>query len=234
MKKLIVSPSRMGIVISENIKPSYNLIPEWYKKSKTRFDSDSLLSLKDLQPKITYKACIPFQDALTSGYTFILPADIEVIKENGITNFAWRFDGTDLITKHPDEQWKNMLPCPDEYIKTAFKFSTAINLKAPSGYSALIVQPLNRTDLPFTILSAIVDIDRFNAPINFPFFIKEDFSGVIPKGTPIAQIIPFKRESWEIINEQYDQEKSLKFQTTILSKIINSYREQFWSKKSYK
>jgi hypothetical protein len=30
-----------------------------------------------------------------------------------------------------------------------------------------------------------------------PFFITKDFVGLIPKGTPFAQIVPFKRESWE-------------------------------------
>jgi hypothetical protein len=234
MKKLIVSASKMGVIIAESIKPSYNLIPDWYKKSKVKIESNTLLSLVDGQPRITYKSCIPFQDALTSGYMFILPADIEVIKENGITHFAWRSDGTDLVTTHGDNQWKNMLPCPDGYIEKAFKFTNLINLKAPRGYSALIIQPLNRTDLPFQILSGIVDIDTFNAPINFPFVIRENFSGVIPKGTPIAQIILFKREPWEMVPQEYSEEDNLKFQTRITSKIINSYREQFWSKKSYK
>jgi hypothetical protein len=234
MKKLIVSPSKLGVIILENIRPSYSLMPDWYKKSKVKINSKSMLSLKNSQPLITYKSCIPFQDALGSGYMFILPADIEVIKENNNTHFAWRFDGTELVTKHTDEQWKDMLPCPDEYLKKSFKFTNVINLKAPLGYSALITQPLNRMDLPFQILSAIVDIDKFNAPINFPFFLKENFSGIITKGTPIAQIILFKRESWEMVTENYNEEKTLQFQTKILSKIINSYREQFWSKKSYK
>ena len=28
--------------------------------------------------------------------------------------------------------------------------------------------------------------------------LKEEFTGIIPKGTPLAQIIPFKRESWSM------------------------------------
>ena len=31
---------------------------------------------------------------------------------------------------------------------------------------------------------------------NVPFFIKSGFEGVIPAGTPIAQLIPIKREKW--------------------------------------
>lgn len=234
MKKLIVRAGNLGVDLSEHFKPSYNLIPDWYKKSKVKLESNGLLSLKDLQPKITYKSCMPLQDAMTAGYCFILPADIEVIKDNGITHFVWRQGQQELVTKHPDEQWKDMLPCPDGYIKKAFKFSNVVELEAPKGYSALILPPLNRADLPFQVLSGIVDIDKFNAKINFPFFIKEDFIGIIEKGTPIAQIIPFKRENWEMEEQEYNQQKSFIAESKIFSKIINSYREQFWSKKTYR
>jgi len=30
-----------------------------------------------------------------------------------------------------------------------------------------------------------------------PFFIVKGFTGVLPAGTPYAQILPFKRENWE-------------------------------------
>ena len=34
--------------------------------------------------------------------------------------------------------------------------------------------------------------------LNFhlPMWLKKDFIGIIKKGTPIAQIIPFKRDNW--------------------------------------
>jgi hypothetical protein len=46
-------------------------------------------------------------------------------------------------------------------------------------------------------LPAIVDTDKHPIMVNFPFFLKENFSGVIPYGTPIVQVIPFKRENWK-------------------------------------
>jgi hypothetical protein len=30
-----------------------------------------------------------------------------------------------------------------------------------------------------------------------PFFVVKGFTGVLPAGTPYAQMLPFKRENWE-------------------------------------
>lgn len=66
-------------------------------------------------------------------------------------------------------------------------------IKTPPGYSCLIVAPLHRPDIPVQVLPAIVDTDTYFNEINFPFFIKSNFEGKVPINTPIAQIIPFKR-----------------------------------------
>ena len=47
----------------------------------------------------------------------------------------------------------------------------------------------------FTIMDGIVDTDSYNALVNFPFFLNDwSYEGLIPAGTPMAQVIPFKRE----------------------------------------
>jgi len=52
--------------------------------------------------------------------------------------------------------------------------------------------------LPFTTLTGLVDSDTFhNTPPNFPARWHDlSFNGLLPKGTPIAQCLPVKRESW--------------------------------------
>jgi hypothetical protein len=69
---------------------------------------------------------------------------------------------------------------------------------------------------------------------NIPFFIKEGFSGVIPKGTPIAQVIPFKRESWTSKCLASDRKAYSLFMT-----LRDTYLDGFYSRfmrqpKSYK
>jgi hypothetical protein len=73
-------------------------------------------------------------------------------------------------------------------------------------------------------------------PVNFPFVLNDvKWEGIIPAGTPMAQAIPFKRESWKYkigsdkqIMEQYKIEKRLK------TLFFNSYKKQFWSTKHYR
>ena len=59
----------------------------------------------------------------------------------------------------------------------------------------LFTHPLNRFDLPFTTLSGMVDCDLYrDSWIHFPAHWHDmNFSGVLPKGTPIVQCLPVKR-----------------------------------------
>jgi hypothetical protein len=84
---------------------------------------------------------------------------------------------------------------PDRFL---IKFHNFWTIQAPEGYSLLFTHPANRFDLPFTTLTGLVDCDRYHdVPINFPaHWHNQDFSGVLPKGTPVAQCIPVKRKSW--------------------------------------
>jgi hypothetical protein len=85
-------------------------------------------------------------------------------------------------------------------------------------------------------LPGIVDTDKYTAPVNFPFVINDiNFEGIIPKGTPIAQVIPFKRDPWEIkiggfeeMQEQSDVSNILK------TKFFDRYKNAFRSSKEYK
>jgi len=109
------------------------------------------------------------------------------------------------------------------------------SIKTKLGYSTLFVQPFHRESV-FTILPGIVDTDTYIAPINFPMVINDPkFEGLIPKGTPIVQIIPFKRDSFKmkignkkVFNEQLNVARKLQ------SKFFDKYKIMFWSRKKYK
>jgi hypothetical protein len=75
-----------------------------------------------------------------------------------------------------------------------------------------------------------------SAPTNFPFTLNDvSWEGLIPAGTPVAQVIPIKRESWimEFGNEN-DKEKHFKDKELIDSVFMNGYKKMFWKKKEYK
>jgi len=99
----------------------------------------------------------------------------------------------------------------------------------------LFTHPLNRYDLPFYCSSAIVDTDIWGLPTFIPFFLKRGFSGIIPKGTPLFQMIPIKRDDWEldidISEEKYweNKEREEKRRTHITA----HYKKTTWQKKNY-
>ena len=180
--------------------------------------------------KSTIKRCMPVFDAINAGYIIASSADVYVSIKDGIQNFEWSALG--LIDFHPVEQ------APTHPAKNEHAYPKWINhwaVRTPKGYSAMFVQPMHRESV-FTILPGIVDTDEYYAPVNFPMVINDpDFEGLIHKGTPIAQVIPFKREDW---NMQFGGEKEVKEQekkiTQLSTKFFDRYKTMFRSEKQYK
>lgn len=170
-----------------------DLLPAWYKK-QPKFTTGKLEIGDNGNPNHTIKACMPVFDMMSAGYTITLPADI-YIEENG--RVKWSTDLLASIESHDKVQFSEF-DVPDGYIKdVAFKFIQPWIVKTPPGYSTMFIHPTYRPDLPFYTFPAIVDTDKHPIMVNFPFLLKEGFVGLIPYGTPIAQLIPFKRDDWK-------------------------------------
>jgi hypothetical protein len=189
---------------------------------------------KQLIPNVgssaTIKRCMPVFDAITAGYIITSPTDIYVNLKDGIQYFQW--PSMKLINFHSVEQAaEHPMVKPHAYPKWMNPWA----IKTPKGYSTLFIQPMHRESV-FTILPGIVDTDIYSAPVNFPMVINDpNFEGLIPKGTPIAQVIPFKREIWQM---DIGSEKEIKEHTKIVhklnSKFFDKYKSMFWSRKEYK
>ena len=204
-------------------------IPNWYKQI------DSYIGNKkkpngDGTTTATIKRCMPVFDAITAGYIIVLPADIYVSIKDGQQFFEW--SDLNLVSFHPIEQAPNHPSVkPHAYPKWINPWA----IKTPKGYSTLFVQPFHR-EAPFTILPGIVDTDEYYAPVNFPFVVNDPkWEGMIPKGTPIAQVIPFKRDSWVM---EFGKKKDLIAQNNITRKIrtkfFDGYKTMFRANKEYK
>jgi hypothetical protein len=215
-----------------DVVPMKKMIPQWYKNVPSKiYDTD-------IWNANTAKACMPFLDTFMTGYAIVSPVDIMVGKHNeDIDNnespllFSWS-NNQILVVKTRDNKPMPTLPIPQEYNQNHYVWIMPCSLEAPKGYSLLITHPLNRFDLPFTTLTGI--IDDFKMPAGqTPVLFKNNFSGIIPAGTPIAQIIPFKREDW-IIKE----DKNLYFDADTIGKKARNvmsgfYKNNFWNKKNY-
>lgn len=174
-------------------------VPEWYKQLP-RYVNNSDKPIKSLGFR-DLKTCVPFRDAMISGYMIVLPADIEVtISADGDVDVFWNTELSFKVVEKRGPLTKQHqgfgMPNPIGTTPILFAWSAFYGVGTSLDYSVLITHPLNRHDLPFVTTSGIIDSGYFNRAGNMPFFFKEGFTGIIPKGTPIAQIIPFKRENW--------------------------------------
>jgi len=223
------------------VKRAVDLLPEWYKKLETTFQHGG-------REEYTAKRCIPLLDVFTTGYVFVTTRDYTFSK-NSVTGF------TDITTKggfvkppvtmHPREQLGG-IDFAGNYEEYAFKWLNPYIVKTPKGYSSLFTQPFNRPELPFTTLSGVVDTDIYFQPVQFPFILKKDFEGTIPAGTPIMQVVPFKRDDWshtiydkvsydvkyqhDVLNREYEKSRYDK-DGTILGSI---YKKHYRKPKKYR
>lgn len=217
--------------------PSVSAIPEWYKKIPLTVDGGKPRIVGDAATNMTVKACSPFLDSLSAGYMFTLPADIQIDKnEEGNISINWMVDLPDFISSHSAEQINGMT-LSDGTPPNALKWKAGWRITTPKGYSTLFVHPLNRTDLPFHTLSGIVDTDTYPLATEFPFAFDPKMvegSMIIPKGTPIVQAIPFKREKWYMEMEEFDKKEYDREHFRLRSKISRSYKSMFWQRKTFK
>ena len=216
--------------------PASKFVPEWFRKTQPYINKDygpiaSCHYSNQVSTNLTVKRCVPVFDSITSGYMITLPADIVFSKkEPGTARALWSVS-YDVIGSHSSDQIGNMsLP---EGCSELFKWIFYFRIQTPPGYSCMFSHPNFSYDSPFITLPGVVDTDKHPLAINFPFFIKDDFEGIIKKGTPICQIIPFKRDSWKMKKENFDKGYSSKI-NNFYSIIEKSYRNRFWSKKVYK
>jgi len=214
--------------------PAIKKLPNWYKALRPFKSGDSNLKVfPDMTNNLTVKRCNPLGDALNSGYFILLENDVQVSQDNGGQNFVWLRGGDGFISQHSKEQISPDL-VPEGYSEQPWKFLNYWGIETPPGYSSLFTHPINRTELPFLTLSGVVDTDDYNKPVNFPFFIRKDFEGIIEAGTPIAQVIPFKRESWKAEFEEFDEAKTEALNSKYSRKISRPYKFGYWKRKEYK
>jgi hypothetical protein len=223
-------------------------IPEWYKKLEHTLENK------------TVKGCMPFLDTLTSGYLLKMPQDFN-IKHNvdntnekgdkfkdsfqtfGLYNMTQFINAKHLnlnsgYDTHPTHQVEGSVIVEKNKKLPFYKILNPWKIKTPKGYSCLFVPPLNNADDRFSIIPGIVDTDTFPNEVNFPIIINGDkypvLETLIKKGTPYVQIIPFKRESWKMNTKPRAQKEVQNSRIFYGLKVLNTYKENYWNKKSWK
>jgi hypothetical protein len=234
-KKIIFKEASLAAKYLLNApKSSKNYAPKWYKDQKL-FTNGSNDFIKSQRADGTYKMCVPLIDSLTAGYTFVTPCDIIVnntSQKEYTPKIEWKVDFNPVDVQN--SLVLGNFPVPLDHSPLSFRWSTDWQVITPKGYSLWITHPSQRYDLPFTTITGFVDTDMFTNKLLFPFFIKNNFEGIIPEGTPIAQVIPIKREVWESERVEYDSGSEYIYRNMMKLNLFRTYKNKFWSKKEYR
>lgn len=213
-----------------DIAPIKLSTPEWYKNI-LKTEGTNTKNIKKIPIDFTVKMCSPFLDAITSGYSVPLPMDIAIEQTEQGPSISWG-DDTKILTLR-NKQPNILLPVPEGHSDLHFAWQIQHCIKIPKGYSAIFTQPLNRFDLPFTTLSGIVDGEFALYAGEIPVFFSSSFEGVIPEGTPIMQILPFKTENWVSKKDSTIIEEAEKNKKSSARKAFGWYKQNIWKKKIY-
>lgn len=175
--------------------PARQALPEWVRRMPRH-----AVSQMHGETLRTVKHCPPFIDAMSQGFIIPLPCDVHVAE--GKLTWDWdlpplasRYHPRSPISFHSPAQVEGTpLWAPDQVI---VKFNSFWTIELPPGWSLFAMHPANRADLPFRLLSGLVDADRFHdVGILFPaVWLDVDFAGTLARGTPIAQCLPVPRET---------------------------------------
>jgi hypothetical protein len=212
--------------------PSIHALPVWWK-SMDRYVMHSFEKIP------TIKNCPGIIDIMYSGYTLYLPTNIYIdasqpyiqydfdnfgLKKQDFANF--------MLRGHLRKQTEKYVAAQDFHLDV-IKINTFWGIKTDKGYSTMFFHPWHRMDLPFYTSPAIVDTDDFPARDKYNFHFKKDFVGMVPKGTPILQMFPYKRQEWESKIVELDIKNMQQTFINLKKTVLNSYKKNYWKRKKY-
>jgi hypothetical protein len=215
-------------------EPASKFIPDFYQSMSgyTSGDPQNPTFNQGGDVGLTMKRCMPIFDSMTAGYVIPVMTDIHCSGEEG-KSFTWPVDNFSAIQSHPAGQFPGLTINEEYDSSAAYKFINPWQIKTPPGYSCLFIQPMWRYDLPYHIFPGIVDTDKHPLSVNFPFIMRKSFAGYIKKGTPMVQVIPFKREPFYSSRGVRSPEDEKKWSIAKLQ-FMNRYKEHFRSSKSFR
>ncbi len=214
--------------------PARAALPDWVRSMGSRAFSPT-----HGQEVRTVKQCPPFIDAMTYGFIMPLPCDVTV-RDGAL---AWQWDlPTPSVHAHPRSPIS--FHVPEQVVGTPLhhpdrvlvKFNSFWTIELEPGWSLFATHPVNREDLPFRLITGLVDADRFSdVGILFPaMWTDPDFAGTLPRGTPVAQCFAVPRAVPELAFEPFSADRAANYQATAdaLLSAPGVYRRRFRARRT--
>lgn len=221
-----ISSDEYAEITIEKPVPASQCLPDWWAKMPSTIDSSCPLRTKNEE---TVKACMPILDGITAGYIQRLWTDIYISDDGS----AYRYSQKPEPMIMREYNHNHRFPIPDGFYSSECAWQQPYIPQTPKGTSCLITHPINRIDLPFFTMSGIIDTDKdlFVTWGQLPFFIRKGFTGIIPCGTPLYQIIPFQRDNWKTEEFIVDDRYRVKAESNLNKYFVGGYKKLYRTKK---
>ena len=214
-------------------KPSYKLIPEWWKKMpmiKTNISFDGV-------DAGSVKNCPSFPDYFSNGY--IMPMWTDTILFFDSSRQEWKARQSDpeaMLSVHPPYQYtehvNHKFMGRDTF--AVFKLVSPWQIFTDKGYSIYQLPTFYHFNEDFSVLPGIIDTDTY-CQTNIQLLIHSDKKEIfIPRGTPLAQYVVFKRNKLNgIVRDANNEDKKnvRNIEKTFLTKFGGSKEYQNIRKK---
>jgi hypothetical protein len=218
--------------------PAVKQLPKWFLDMEPYSDSnkypvDGKLHFRNRVANATFKKCVPLLDSMSAGYIIPLWTDVMIEQNNNFPEIYWK-TRHDVFSLHGESSRE--IQSPIGYDQVVYKYNNCWIPQTPKGYSCLITSPTGHNDLPFKAIPAVVDTDRSTLELVFPMWVKKGFEGIVEKGMPMIQIIPFKRDDWESTFDYYEngEYENVIEEKNFNSTMIGHYLKNHHSKKKFK
>jgi len=207
--------------------PAKKYAPDWLK---------NMSAITENMP--TMKKCPPLMDALGLGYIIPMWQEFQLIPNQG----SYGYKAGIMSLNSPYEVRRDLLSYqfPQQFQGSpldgyqVFKISTPWIIKTPPGTSLMIIPPVLGNNLPFEVIPAVIDTDEYHISFGFTCKIKyQDQPITVQPGTPIAQVIPFTRESWKHNITETTVIDHAKVANKLKTYIYSGYKKLFWKKKDF-
>lgn len=222
--------------------PASEFWPEWFRQQKPKNEYEHAWA--------TVRSCPGILDMLNMGYIIPLWCDYKLTKIkasvgegvgeiiNAETPRSLHQNGQPLFSAayHPHEQIDNY-PFKEDQWKGSFKWMNPWEIKTPKGYSSLVIAPFYHRQDHLEVLTGSIDTDVYHElHINSFFESKVDEEVLFERGMPLCQIIPYKREEYNMETAVGDHRSKINRLTQWIHNSIfapQHYREKL-SPKRYK
>jgi hypothetical protein len=216
--------------------PVTSSVPGWWKTQEPVFDKSKIPFNGVL--KLTVKKCQAVFDSMTAGYYLLCPVDIFIDATGPKLQIqipaSYFSQYNEIIAEHTPQQVEKY-PKKNYFHPEVLRIHPMWLAHTPKNYSTLFTEPMHENNTGLHAIPGIIDTDTYISDGYLSFFVEKDFKGTIKQGTPIIQIIPFKRDKWKsFISKDKNSDMTIaKQQMKVRTVFQNGYRTKFWSKKIF-